>query len=218
MAALKRLAAAAAAVAALGGTAFAAEPDLQLRGDRFRPLTYGELTPAQKTMADNILAGSRGRLNGPYNVLLRSPEMGDLAQKFGEHTRYRASTGLKMNEFVILLVARYWTSQYVWQAHHANALAAGLSPALIAAVREDRRPEGMSEAESAVHDFVTELLRTKAVGDATFDRAKAAIGEQGIVDTIATMGYYKLVSMLLNVDRYPLEPGREPELRALAAR
>ena len=32
------------------------------------------------------------------------------------------------------------------------------------------------------------------------------------------MGYYQLVSMLLNVDRYPLEPGRQPELRAVASR
>ena len=188
------------------------EPDLRLRGDRFRPLTYAELTPTQKTLADNVLAGTRGRLNGPYNVLLRSPEMGDLAQRFGEHARFKSSIGLRLNEFVILLVARHWTSQYIWQTHRANALAAGLDPALIAAVQEDRRPEGMSEVEAAVHDLVVELQRTKAVGDATYGRADAAIGEQGIVDTLATMAYYQFVSMLLNVDLYPLEPGREPEL------
>src|SRR5881227_1325275 len=64
---------------------------LVLVGDRFKPLKYDEMTPQQKTMIDHLLAGERRGANGPFNVLLRSPEVGDLAQQFGGATRFRAS-------------------------------------------------------------------------------------------------------------------------------
>ena len=33
---------------------------IRLRGDRFRPLAYDEMTPAQRTMIEHVLAGPRG--------------------------------------------------------------------------------------------------------------------------------------------------------------
>src|SRR5713226_9889692 len=63
--------------------------NIRLRGDRFRPLTYDEMTPPQKTMIEHLLAGPRGgSTEGPFNVQLRSPEMGDLGQEFGAATRF----------------------------------------------------------------------------------------------------------------------------------
>lgn len=191
-------------------------PDLQLRGDRFKPLQYPAMSPAQKAMADNVLAGSRGRLAGPYNVLLRSPEMGDLAQKFGEHVRFRSTVPKRLNEFAILIVARHWTSQYEWQAHEPYAREAGLSQAVITDLQAGRRPGAMQADEQTVHGFVTELLETKQVSDATFDKAKALLGEQGVVDLIGVVGYYQLVAMLLNVDRYPLAGNAPPPLPPVA--
>src|SRR5207244_12004595 len=91
---------------------------IRLRGDRFKPLTYDEMTPAQKTMIEHLLASPRAGADGPFNVLLRSPEMGDLAQQFGAWTRFSSSVPPKLNELAIIITARYWTSQYEWQAHH----------------------------------------------------------------------------------------------------
>src|SRR5579885_2362957 len=108
--------------------------ELNLRGDRFKPLTYSQLTPEQKTLADHLLDGERGTLNGPFNVLLRSPELGDQAQKLGAYVRFHSSLPRKLNEFAILLTGRYWNAQYEWYAHRRLAEQAGLSPAIIAAV------------------------------------------------------------------------------------
>ena len=58
-------------------------PKFELHGDRFKPLTYSEMTTEQRTLVDHILSGPRGSLGGPFNVMLRSPEMGDLAQALG---------------------------------------------------------------------------------------------------------------------------------------
>ena len=173
------------------------------------------MTPEQKALADSILAGPRASLDGPFNILLRSPEMGDLAQQFGASTRFNSSVPRKLNELAIIMTGRYWTSQYEWQAHHRAALQAGLSPAIADAIAQGTRPVAMQKDEEAVYNFCSELLNTKQVSDATFKAAKDAVGERGVVDLIAVMGWYHTVSMLLNVDRYPLPDGAQPELKPL---
>ncbi|MGB6941888.1 MAG: carboxymuconolactone decarboxylase family protein [Bryobacteraceae bacterium] len=189
--------------------------DLHLRGGRFQPLSYNTMTPDQKKMVDNILAGPRTSLDGPFNVLLRSPEMGDLAQKFGAHVRYRSSLPPRLNEFAILITARQWTAQFEWQAHSKNALAAGLSPAIIKALVAGKRPAPMKANEEAVYNFCTEVLTTHHASDAAFQAAKQHFGERGVVDMLGVMGYYQFVSMMLNVDGYPLPAGEQPELKPL---
>jgi 4-carboxymuconolactone decarboxylase len=189
--------------------------DLHLRGDRFKPLVYAEMTPPQKTMIDHLLAGPRISLDGPFNVLLRSPEMGDLAQEFGAAMRFHSSLPSKLNEFAILLTARAWTAQFEWVAHHQTALKAGLEPAIIASVAEGRRPASMQPDEEAIYNFATELLGTKQVSDSTFAAVREKFGERGVVDLVGVIGYYQLVSALLNVDRYPVGPDARPELKPL---
>jgi 4-carboxymuconolactone decarboxylase len=196
----------------------AAPPDprrLQMRGDRFKPLAYDEMTPPQKAMVDHVLSGPRGSLDGPYNVLLRSPEMGDLAQQFGASMRYQSSLPPKLNELAIIIAARVWTAQHAWAVHKRTAIQAGLSPAICDAIANGRRPSSMQPDEAAIYNFATELLDTKQVSDATFASVKEKFGERGVVDLIGVLGYYQLVSMVLSVDRYPVAPGTQPELKPL---
>jgi 4-carboxymuconolactone decarboxylase len=213
-----------AALVVLGGVGSAQAPatqprpdpkTIQLRGDRFKPLTYDEMTPAQRTMVEHLFAGPRAGANGPFNVLLRSPEMGDIAQQFGASMRFNPSMPPRLNEFAIIITARYWTSQYEWYAHHRAALAAGLSPAIADAIAAGKRPTAMQKDEEAVYTFCTELLHTKQVSDSTFKMARDAFGEKGVVDLIGVMSWYQMVSMLLNTDRYPLPDGVQPELKPL---
>jgi 4-carboxymuconolactone decarboxylase len=199
----------------LGVALAATVPQFQLRGDRFKPLSWEQMTPEQKTMVEHVLAGERGSMNGPYNVLLRSPEMGDLAQKYGAYERYHSIIPHKLNEFAILITARFWDSQYEWWAHHQYALKAGLNPAVIDAVAVGKRPASMEADEQIVYNFCHELLYNKQVSDATFKAVVDRFGERGAVDLMGVMGYYHLVSMALNVDRYPLPGGAKPELKPL---
>jgi 4-carboxymuconolactone decarboxylase len=181
--------------------------DLNLRGDRFAPLTAEQLTPEQETMVRDLLGGTRTSLNGPFNVLLRSPEMGNHAQKLGEYVRFKTSVPRRLNEMAILMTARFWFSQYEWYAHEKLALDAGLDPAVIDAIRAGRRPVSMRPDETVVYDFCTELRERRRVSDRSFSAAVDLLGEKGVVDLIANMAYYDLVSMVLNVDRYPLPAG-----------
>ena len=195
-----------------------ARPDarnVRLRGDRFKPLTYDEMTPAQRTMIEHILAGPRGGTDGPFNVQLRSPEMGDLGQQFGAATRFATTVPRKLYELAIIITARHWTSHFEWYAHRRGAVQAGISEAVVGAIAAGRRPASMPKDEEAVYNFATELLETKQVSDATFNAAKGLLGERGVVELINVMGWYGTVSMLLNVDRYPLPEGSVAELKPL---
>lgn len=204
------------AALATAAQASAATPDLNLQGDRFRPLTYSELDADQRRMADNILAGTRGRLNGPYNILLRSPVMGDLAQRLGEQVRFRSSLPKKLNELAIIMVGADWKSEYEWYAHAGYAKEAGLDPAIIEAVRTGARPAAMTTEETAVYEFGQELLKTRRVSDARYKAVIDRFGEKGAADLMGVMGYYVMVCMLLNVDRYPLPAGARPQFAAAA--
>lgn len=188
---------------------------VELRGDRFKPLTYDEMTPAQRTMIEHLLAGPRGGTAGPFNILLRSPEMGDLAQQFGGATRFATTVPQKLYELAIIITARHWTAQFEWQAHHRSALAAGVPAAVCDAIAKGQRPASMTPDVAAVYTFANELLETKQVSDKTFNDAKTLLGERGVVELANVMGWYGMVSMLLNIDRYPLPPGTVAELEPL---
>ncbi len=207
------------ALAALTSAQAPAKPDpktIKFRGDRFKPLTWDEMTPAQRKMLEDLVAGPRSGANGPFNVLLRSPEMGNIAQQFGASMRFNPTMPRKLNEMAIIITARYWTAQYEWYAHKRAALDAGLNPAIVEAIQTGKRPANMDTSEAAVYTFCTEVLNTKHVSDPTFAAIKGAVGEKGVVDLMGLMSWYQMVSMLLNVDRYPLPDGAQPELKPLS--
>lgn len=191
-------------------------PSFELRGNRFKPLSWGEMSEAQQAMTRAVLGGQRGAMQGPYNVLLRSPEVGNLAQQFGAHTRFHSSLPLALNELAILMMARHWTAQFVWWAHRRIAQEAGLPVPLIDCIAQGRpAPDDLAPEVRAVHRFCAELIADRQVSDATYADAVAHFGERGVVDLMATLGYYTLVCMALNVDDYPLPEGAQPELGPL---
>lgn len=187
----------------------------QMSTQRFKPLSLDQMTPDQKRVADGIVSGPRGGMRGPFNALLRSPELADRAQKLGEYVRFNTSIPPKLNELAILLTARRWTAQYEWYAHSRLAAKAGLDPQVVAAIAEGRRPDSMQADEAAVYDFCKDILDTGEASDSKFNAVVEKFGERGAIDLIGAMGYYSLVSMVLNVDRVPIPDGEKPPLAAL---
>ena len=188
---------------------------------RFKILPYEAMTPAQRTLAQSIRSGPRasvagsaansnnGTLGSPFNVFLRSPELGEHLQQVGTYIRFKSSLGNKLNELAILITARQWNAHYEWFAHHRLALQAGLDPAIAQAVSLGQRPDNMPADEAIIYNFCQELHTRKHVSDATYQATLQRFGEQGVMDLIAVNGYYVLVAMTLNVDRTPL-PGDAP--------
>jgi len=173
--------------------------------DRMPPLAREQMDDLQRAAADELIAGPRKAVKGPFIPLLRSPQLMARLQKVGEYLRFDSALPTRLNEFATLIVARAWSQQFEWFVHVQAALRAGTSQASIDAVREGRRPLEMSEDEALVHDTVVELLAHHGLCDASYARLVARFGERGVVDLVTLVGYFATVSLVLNVAHTPPE-------------
>lgn len=177
------------------------------KGPRFAQLEMDTMTPEQRQVAEKMLNGPRKGMKGPFNVLLRHPELCDKVQALGAVVRFRNAIPDALKEMAIIMTGRHWTASYEFQAHRRMALEAGLAPAICDAIAEGRRPHTMSADETLIYDFCAELLATGQVDDGPYEKVKARWGEKGVVDLTATVGYYCVASLVLNVARHPLPEG-----------
>lgn len=166
--------------------------------DRLPPIAPEHWTDAQRHVAEAMIAGPRGAVVAPFVPLLRSPELAGHVQRLGAHVRYRSSIGVRLTELAILVTASEWQQPVEWAIHAPIAEREGVPRALIDAVARRERPVSMTDDEAAVYDVSIELHRERRIADATWARALALFGEQGVVDLIAVNGYYALLAMVMN--------------------
>ncbi len=175
--------------------------------ERLPPIPSGELTAAQRGAAEALVRGRRGALFGPFVAMLRSPEFLDRAQKLGEYLRYESALPARLRELAILLTARQFRQAYEWHVHAPAAAQAGLAPQVVADIAATRRPTSLDPDEAVVYEFCTELLTEHAVGDAAYERARALLGEHGVIDLCGLCGYYGMLALVMNVARTALPEG-----------
>lgn len=184
---------------------------------RLSELQEHHMNAAQREVLAEILNGPRGNLDGPFLAWIHSPELADHAQRLGAFCRYATGLELRLSELAILTTAVWWKSQAEWQIHAPIAEQAGLSPEVIAALRDAREPEFARDDERLIHRFTQSLYAHRRVDDALYAEAVAMFGESVVVELVGVLGYYALVAMTLNVfavrrgDDIPL-PFEEPDL------
>lgn len=169
-----------------------------------------QLSDAQRKVADEITAGPRGEVRGPFIPLLHNAPAANAVQQMGAFLRFDGTLPGDLREMVILIVARHWTAQYEWFAHHRIALNEGLAPAICDAIASGSRPDFDEPRLAKVYDFVVELHETKQVGQASFDAVKAELGEAGLVELIVLCGHYNTISMVLNGFDVQVPSGERP--------
>ena len=191
----------------------------RLRGNRIEtPNNWDNLTPQQKKYVESILSGPRADITGPLGVMMVTPELGDLAQKAIAYSRFAGREGFssvppKLNELAILVVAKHWSAEYVWNAHHTAAVRYGITPETVEAIRTGKRPANMEKDVETVYSFASEFITKRDVSDATLRDAKRILGgDRGVVDLVGTMGLYQISSMMVALDQTPLPPGTQPYL------
>lgn len=174
---------------------------------RFAPLELDTMTAEQRAVAQDLIDGPRGGIRGPFHALLRNPRLAERVRALGDSIRFENSLPADLREFVILLVARFWSARYEWHAHSKMAAEAGVDAAIIDAIGNGRTPTGMTPEQALLHRFCTELLNDKDVSDATYAQALARFGEVTLLDVLCTAGYFGFVSLILNTIRQPVPEG-----------
>ncbi|MEI7497062.1 MAG: carboxymuconolactone decarboxylase family protein [Betaproteobacteria bacterium] len=184
--------------------------------ERFEQIRYEDLAPEVQPLADDILKISSAALGGPYNALLRSPEMARRCFDHLDYLRFKTSVSKRLNEFAILIQARIANAQYEWWAHAPIAQRAGLSIEVIEQLRQCNKPQRMQTDEALVYDYCVQLTLNHRVSDALWKRAIAEMGEQAVVDLTVVSGTYVMVSMLLNATQVEIPNGGAEPLEVMS--
>jgi 4-carboxymuconolactone decarboxylase len=171
--------------------------------------TRDELPPAAQKVYDDIV-GARGALGGPFGQWVRVPRLADPANRLGNALRLDGKLDRRLFELLILVIARIWSAQYEWYAHEKPAREAGVSDAVIEALRRGERPAFTRDDEAMIYDLVSELLTTRAVSDATYRRAEDALGLELLVEAVTAVGFYTTAAMMINVFQAPVPGGQRP--------
>jgi 4-carboxymuconolactone decarboxylase len=177
---------------------------------RYRDITADAMTPVQKEVHDEIVAGRRGRFGGPFELLIRAPEACRHLSRLGEYLRWGSSLPPALSELAICLTARHLRADYEWHAHAPLAAAAGVPAAALDAIRTGTAPHFEAQDQALVHRTVSELIDTKRLSDSSFAEAIAAFGERGVVELGTIIGYYTAIGNALNVFEVALPAGTPP--------
>jgi len=183
--------------------------------ERLPQIAYADLPDAVRPLADDILKVSSAALGGPYNALLRSPDMARRCFDFLDYLRFKTSVNKRLNEFAILIQARISNAQYEWWAHEIIGRKAGLSDAVMRDLQQCRRPTTMQADERLVYDYCVQLSLNHRVPDALWQEAVNFLGEQAVIDLTVLSGTYVMVSMLLNATQVGIPNGGALPLEVL---
>lgn len=185
---------------------------------RLRTLSRAELDDRQAELWDGIvdsrgggvdLFDDDGCLVGPFNAFVHQPRIGRRLSSLGGILRFRTSIDRRLSEVAICTVGSHWHSEFEFWAHAPMALEFGVGEAVVDALREGRPPEFDRDDERIVHAVTSQLLCERRVDDVTFAEAEALLGETGMVELGALVGYYCLISMMLNLFEIPLPAGEQ---------
>jgi 4-carboxymuconolactone decarboxylase len=173
------------------------------------------LSEAGRAIYDSLADPNGGTirgLRGPGGILLHSEELARRARALNQYLRNEAGLGPRVRELAILATARELDSQFVWAAHEAEALRAGVPADVIDTVMHRRGTDAIDAADAIVIELAREIFTMRKVGSATFARALALLGRKTLVDLVALMGNYAATSALLTAFDMQLDPDREPPL------
>ena len=161
------------------------------------PVTAATATPEQARIAD-ILYGARGSapFSGPYSYYLHDPQLTDKANALGDYLRSGGNLDRRHASLAIAVTVRHWNASYAWTVHSQNAIKFGLGEAFVEGVRARKRPAVFADpSDESVYDYVMNLLAARAIPEALEKRTVAAIGEVGVVDIVAIVGFYTMIGL-----------------------
>jgi 4-carboxymuconolactone decarboxylase len=181
---------------------------------RIPPVTRDEIPDAEKRAYDEFIKSRGSRpVAGPYALLLHMPEMAQRLEALRTYIRGEASLPQKLQELVMITVAREMDCAFIWQAHAAAARQAGVRDDIVDQIREKKTPTNLDLDELTVVNFTRELLQTRKVSQSSFDAAISRFGQRGMMTLTNLVACYAVLAY--NMNTYELEAPEHPTEKAL---
>jgi 4-carboxymuconolactone decarboxylase len=180
-------------------------------------LRRDELDPAGQALWDGLvsgrgdmLVGDHGGLVGPFNAFVTAPDTGKYLSSLGAKVRFGTSIERRLSEIAIITTGARWRAEFEWWAHARMAVEHGVAQSAVVAIARGEDPGFEAADERAVYAAAHEISHTGRLGQDAYAAAHRLLGDAGMVELVATCGYYTLISFLLNAFDVPLPPGAEP--------
>jgi len=160
------------------------------------PLVQPGTRPDLAEVESRILA-ERGRVSVLYQVLLNSGPIASGWERLLTAVRNQTGVPADLRELMILRVAVLNGALFEFDAHVPHAERAGVGAEKIAAVRATPLPAVFSPLERLVLELTDAMTRDIVVPDALMERLRRQFDAKGIVELVATVAAYNMVSRLL---------------------
>ncbi len=178
---------------------------------RLNPLDHESLDEGQRRHFDNVVGlrglGDDGRLGGPFDAMVLAGGLGRNLARVGMSVRSKTVVDRRFVELAILVAGQFWQAPFEWWAHEPMAREAGVPDDVIAAIKIGSEPVFADARDEACYRLCRALHVDHQVDDATYAAAVAHFDEVGVVELIATSGYYTMISMLLNTHQIDVPEG-----------
>jgi 4-carboxymuconolactone decarboxylase len=183
---------------------------------RIPPVTRDAVRPDERAAYDAFSAsrGSEPKV-GPYSIVAHMPEMAQRLEALRTYIRKEPSLAQKLQELVMLTVAREMNCGFIWYAHAAAARQAGVRNDIVNNIRENRALTDLAPDEEIAVKFARQMLQNRKVDRATFDAATAQFGQRGVMTLTNLVACYAVLAY--NMHTYELEApthATEPALPA----
>jgi len=176
--------------------------------------TRDQVAEKDKPAYDAFMASRANRPNiGPYSLLLHMPEMSQKLEALRTQLRAEASLSQKLQELVMISVAREMGCAFIWYAHAAPARQAGIRDDIVDNIRDKRPLTNLDPEEQIAVDFTRELLQSRKVSRPTFDAATARFGQRGVMTLTNLIACYAVLAY--NMNTYELEAPAHPTEKPL---
>ena len=156
------------------------------------------LLPEDKRHVFDYLEETRGAVSNGYSVLLNSPEAAGRIAQLGTFIRFESSLRPVLRELAALTASSELDGYYEQGIHTRDLRNLGVEEAVITAVNERTSLDGLSQETALPIRCARELLREHGLSDSTFEEAREQLGDQGVIELIATIGYYSMLAYLHN--------------------
>ena len=183
---------------------------------RIPPLDPDALDGDQRAVYDELVAGKRGGVRGPFPALLQIPQLAQRVARLGDVVRFDTTFAPAVFEVTVLTTARGVRCIYEWYAHSRMARQAGVSPEVIEAIRVGEDPPFADADQRLAHTFAAELINRHRVTDATYEAVRERFGQAGAVELAAIVGYFAMVATSINAHELGIDPALPDPFEAVA--
>jgi 4-carboxymuconolactone decarboxylase len=172
-------------------------------GSRILDIPDDRLSPEQKQAIDALLQG-RGRLLTPYRVWIHSPYVAQAMERLGTFLNKKSSLSEREVELGIVLTAKHWAGEYVFEVHVKTCLGLGYPREVMDAIRNGQTPRLENPRERSIYELAQIAQQPGPGSDEVFDAAVANLGRDGLAEALALFGYYSAVAIAMKLHRVPV--------------